>query len=64
MSDLANPDFSQAFYGGTTTPRVACVTLDLGVQRTASTLPHPNLRAPCHHAPLWSLATKVLRNAG
>ena len=56
--------FSQAFYCGTTMPRVACVVLDLGAQHTASMLPRPNLRAPCHHTPLWSLATKVVRNAG
>ena len=45
-------------------PRVAFVALDLGAQHTTSMLPRPNLRAPCHHAPLWSLATKVVRNAG
>ena len=48
----ASPHFSQAFYCGTTMPHVACVALDLGAQRTTSTLPRPNLRAPCHHAPL------------
>ena len=56
--------FSQAFYCGTAMPRVDCVALGLGAQRTASTLPRPNLRAPCHRAPLRSLATKVVRNAG
>ena len=28
-------------------PRVDCVALDLGAQRNASTLPRPNLLAPC-----------------
>ena len=31
----ASPHFSQAFYCGTTMPRVACVALDMGAQRTA-----------------------------
>ena len=29
-------------------PRVACVGLDLGVQRAAGMLPRPKLRAPCY----------------
>ena len=49
MIAIPNPHFSQAFYCGTTMPRVACVALDLGAQRTASTLPRPIL--PCALSP-------------
>ena len=45
-------------------PRVDGVALGLGAQRTASTVPRPNRRAPCHHAPLRPLATKVVGVAG
>ena len=31
----ASPHFSQVFYCGTAMPRVDCVALDLGAQRTA-----------------------------
>ena len=43
---------------------VACVALNLGGKHTASMLPRPNLRAPCHHPPLRPLATEVVKNAG
>ena len=60
--EAASPDFSQGFYCGTAMPCIDCVALDLGAQRTASTLPRLNLRAPCHYTPLRPLATELVRN--
>ena len=45
-------------------PRIDCVALNLGAQRTASTLTRPNLRAPGHYAPLRSLAMKPGEKCG
>ena len=61
---MTSPHFSPAFYCGTALLRIDCVALDLGAQRTASTLARPNLRAPCHYAPLWCLATKSGEKCG